>query len=56
VLHLASRGTYGVPRIHAGLRRIGHRTNRKRIERVMREHGIAGVTRRRHRSLPLIWV
>ncbi|MET9134585.1 IS3 family transposase [Streptomyces antibioticus] len=51
VLHLASRGAYGVPRIHAWLRRLGHRINRKRIERVMRERGIAGVTRRRRRSL-----
>ncbi|MDX3458789.1 IS3 family transposase [Streptomyces sp. ME02-8801-2C] len=51
VLHLASRGVYGVPRIHAGLRRLGHRVNRKRIERVMRERGISGVTRRKRRSL-----
>ncbi|MFE2580192.1 IS3 family transposase [Streptomyces sp. NPDC059378] len=51
VLHLASRGAYGVPRIHAGLRRLGHRINRKRIERVMRERGISGVTRRRRKSL-----
>jgi putative transposase len=51
VLHVASRGAYGVPRIHAGLRRLGHRINRKRIERVMRERGIAGATRRRRRSL-----
>ncbi|MEK0098948.1 IS3 family transposase [Streptomyces sp. A475] len=51
VLHLASRGAYGVPRIHAGLRRLGHRINRKRIERVMRERGISGVTRRRRKGL-----
>ncbi|MER6162966.1 IS3 family transposase [Streptomyces sp. NPDC001868] len=51
VLHLASRGAYGVPRIHAGLRRLGHRVNRKRIERVMRERGISGVTRRRRKGL-----
>jgi transposase InsO family protein len=51
VLHLASRATYGVPRIHAGLRRLGHRVNRKRIERVMRERGISGVTRRRRKGL-----
>ncbi|WP_055495051.1 IS3 family transposase [Streptomyces sp. TP-A0356] len=51
VLHLASRGAYGVPRIHAGLRRLGHLINRKRIERVMRERGISGVTRRKRRSL-----
>ncbi|MFE7156873.1 IS3 family transposase [Streptomyces sp. NPDC057636] len=36
---------------HAGLRRLGHRINRKRIERVMRERGISGVTRRRRKGL-----
>ncbi|MFE6804994.1 IS3 family transposase [Streptomyces sp. NPDC057681] len=36
---------------HAGLRRLGHRINRKRIERVMRECGISGVTRRRRKGL-----
>ncbi|MGW4102319.1 IS3 family transposase [Streptomyces sp. NPDC004976] len=51
VLHIASRHTYGVPRIHADLRRLGRRVNRKRVERVMRERGITGVTRRRRRSL-----
>ncbi|WDO07785.1 IS3 family transposase [Streptomyces murinus] len=51
VLHVASHRTYGVPRIHAGLRRLGRRVNRKRIARVMRERDIRGVTRRKHRSL-----
>lgn len=51
VLHLASRRTYGVPRIHAELRRLGRQVNRKRIARVMRERGIRGVTRRKRRSL-----
>lgn len=51
VLHLASRKTYGVPRIHAELRRLGRRINRKRIERIMREHGLQGAHRRRRRSL-----
>ncbi|MDT0443451.1 IS3 family transposase [Streptomyces johnsoniae] len=51
VLHLASKGACGVPRIHAELRRHGHRVNRKRVERVMRERGIAGVTRRKRRGL-----
>ncbi|WP_193475280.1 DDE-type integrase/transposase/recombinase [Streptomyces griseomycini] len=41
VLHLASRGAYGVPRVHAELRRLGYRINRKRIERIMRERGRA---------------
>ncbi|MCX4515777.1 IS3 family transposase [Streptomyces sp. NBC_01619] len=51
MLHVASRHIYGVPRIHAALRRLGHRVNRKRVERVMRGHGIAGVTRRKRRGL-----
>ncbi|MGW7171237.1 IS3 family transposase, partial [Streptomyces sp. NPDC054884] len=51
VLHIASRRTYGVPRIHAELRRLGQRVNRKRIARVMRERGIRGVTRRKRHSL-----
>ncbi|MFE2595476.1 IS3 family transposase [Streptomyces sp. NPDC059396] len=51
VLHVASRRTYGVPRIHAELRRLGRQVNRKRIARVMRERDIRGVTRRRRRSL-----
>nr|WP_260860430.1 IS3 family transposase [Streptomyces cupreus] len=51
VLHVASRRTYGVPRIHAELRCLGRRVNRKRIARVMRERDIRGVTRRKRRSL-----
>ncbi|MFG2682507.1 IS3 family transposase [Streptomyces sp. NPDC048392] len=51
VLHIASRRTYGVPRIHAELRRLGRRVNRKRVARVMRERDIRGVTRRKRRSL-----
>nr|WP_275424848.1 IS3 family transposase [Streptomyces sp. SID13726] len=33
VLHIASRRTYGVPRIHTELRRLGRRVNRKRVAR-----------------------
>ncbi|MFI9611391.1 IS3 family transposase [Streptomyces sp. NPDC052023] len=51
VLHIASRHTYGVPRIHAELRRLDRRVNRKRVERIMRERGITGVTRRKRQSL-----
>ncbi|MFF8196284.1 IS3 family transposase [Streptomyces bobili] len=51
VLHIASRCTYGVPRIHAELRRLDRRVNRKRVERIMRERDITGVTRRKRRSL-----
>lgn len=42
---------YGSPRISTELRRRGLAINRKRVERVMRERGIVGITRRRRRSL-----
>ncbi|MEU3047074.1 IS3 family transposase [Streptomyces sp. NPDC006984] len=51
VLHVASKATYGVPRIHAELRRLDRSVNRKRVERIMREREITGVTRRKRRSL-----
>ncbi|WP_406416530.1 IS3 family transposase [Streptomyces sp. NBC_00873] len=46
-IHASSRGAYGVPRVHAALRRKGHTINRKKVERIMRERDIRGVTRRR---------
>ena len=46
-----SRGTYGVPRVHAELRRRGWSVNHKRVERLMRAHGIVGYRPRRRRSL-----
>ncbi|MFD7442964.1 IS3 family transposase [Streptomyces sp. NPDC059909] len=46
VIHLASRRNYGVPRVTAELRRQDRPVNRKRVARVMREHGIAGNSRR----------
>ncbi|MYU07469.1 IS3 family transposase [Streptomyces sp. SID8366] len=50
-VHHESRGTYGVPRITAELRETGERINHKRIARVMRSIGLAGVRlRRRHRT------
>jgi len=45
--HAASRGTYGVPRIHAELAAKGIRLGRKRIARLMSQVGLAGVSRRR---------
>ena len=35
-------GTYGCPRVWLALRRQGVRCGRKRVERIMREHGLAG--------------
>jgi putative transposase len=45
--HEASKGRYGAPRIHAQLRRQGHRHGRKRIARLMRVAGLHGRTPRR---------
>ncbi|MCL7379771.1 IS3 family transposase [Streptomyces sp. 35G-GA-8] len=52
VIHLAFRHNYGVPRVTAALRRQGRLVNRKRVERVMRQHGIAGNRRRTGRRSP----
>ena len=46
-IHEDSRGTYGVPRVHAELSAQGCRVSRKRVARLMREAGLAGVSRRR---------
>ncbi|MEU1028310.1 IS3 family transposase [Streptomyces mirabilis] len=46
VIHLASRKNYGVPRVTAALRRQGRVVNHKRVTRIMREHRIAGNSRR----------
>ncbi len=45
--HAASRGTYGVPRIHAELAAKSIRIGRKRVARLMSRAGLAGVSRRR---------
>ncbi|QRP48627.1 IS3 family transposase [Amycolatopsis sp. FDAARGOS 1241] len=50
-VHVRHRGAYGRPRIVAVLHRRGRRVNHKRVGRVMREHGVVGLTRRRRRSL-----
>ena len=39
--------TYGAPRIHAELVANGIRVGRKRVARLMRQAGVAGVSRRR---------
>lgn len=46
-IHARSRGTYGVPRIHAELAAQGVRVGRKRVGRLMRAAGLRGVSRRR---------
>jgi putative transposase len=46
-IHVTSRETYGVPRVHAELRAGGEKHGRKRVARLMRAAGIVGVSRRR---------
>ncbi len=46
----ANRGVYGSPRVHAELQAQGIRCARKRVARLMREHGLAA-RRPRHRTI-----
>ncbi len=45
-----SRKTYGRPRVHKALRAAGEQVGTRRVARLMRKEGIAGVTRRRGKS------
>jgi putative transposase len=47
VIHEQSRRTYGSPRIYAELKEEGTHVGRKRVARLMKESGVAGVTRRK---------
>jgi transposase InsO family protein len=49
-VHEESKGRYGSPRVHAELRRRGHRHGRKRVARLMRAAGICGRAPRRWRK------
>ena len=58
-VHAASRGTYGAPRVHAELRLgMGVAVGRKRVARLMRQQGLAGVCHHRkgrgHRPVPAV--
>ncbi len=46
-IHRNSDGNYGVPRMFTALRRAGLVVNRKKVERLMRRHGMAGRFRTR---------
>jgi transposase InsO family protein len=41
-VHTEAKGRYGAPRVHAELRRRGHRHSRKRVARLMRENNLCG--------------
>ena len=49
-IHSWSRGTYGAPRIHAELADEGTHVGRKRVARLLRELGLAGVSRRKRHA------
>ncbi len=46
--HAASKGTYGAPRLQVDLAQAGIHAGRKRVARLMRNIGLAGVSRRKH--------
>ncbi|MFE7302187.1 IS3 family transposase [Streptomyces sp. NPDC057579] len=46
-IHAESGGVYGSPRVHAVLKREGVHVGRKRVERLMRQADIAGISPRR---------
>lgn len=49
-VHADSDGAYGSPRVTAELRAAGEPVNRKRVARIMREHGIIGRHLRKRRK------
>ncbi|MEV0961896.1 IS3 family transposase [Streptomyces sp. NPDC049910] len=53
-IHAEHKGTYGIRRVHVELRGFGHTVNRKRVERLMRKHGIEGrhLRRRKRTTVP----
>jgi transposase InsO family protein len=50
VLHAASQGCYGSPRLWRDLVANGEHVSRKRVARLMQEQGLVGRRRRRHRK------
>lgn len=49
-IHTRSRGTYGSPRVHAELRASDVRVGKKRVARLMQQHGLVSCRRRRFKA------
>ena len=50
--HIASRETYGSPRVHQALLKSGERIGKRRVERLMQAHGIQGCSTTLYRRMP----
>ena len=51
VIYVASRGTYGAPRLQQALQQAGERVSRKRVARLMHTAALVGTTRRRWKAV-----
>lgn len=49
-IHEKSRKTYGSPRIHRQLRKMGIRCSKKRVERLMRTAGIRSIQKKKYKA------
>lgn len=49
-IHMASRKTYGSPRIFSQLKALGHKTSKSKVERLMRDNGIRSKMKKKFKA------